>query len=127
MWTEAGQKLLNKNGILITQATSPFFAKIAFCSILKTVASAGFYVYPLKMEVPTFGELGFVLAAKQKLDIPKQILAQFDERKTNYLTKELALAAFFMEKGFSCQGVKINSLRKLTLLDYYQSKLWELY
>jgi len=119
--------LLSEDGILITQASSIFFAKETFCCILNTLKETGFFVYPLKIEVPSFGEWGFVLGTKKRKDILKMVLKQFDENKTEYLTTPLAVLSFFMEKNFSCKGIQINTLMKPKILDYYENKLWELY
>ncbi|GAB4560537.1 MAG: polyamine aminopropyltransferase [Haliangiales bacterium] len=58
---------LARTGILVTQATSPFFAKDAFWCIHDTVAAAGFRVWPYHAYVPSFGDWGFVMAARVEL------------------------------------------------------------
>ncbi len=120
-------QILTSDGIMITQATSPFFAKKTFCCILKTVKSANFYSYPLRINVPSFGEWGFVLGTKKKIDVRKKILKNFHENFTSYLTKELALSSFCMPKNFSCKGIKISTLLKPIVLRYYDDKMWELW
>ena len=55
---------LSKTGIFVTQATSPFFATKAFWCIKNTIAEAGFSkVIPYHVNVPSFGDWGFVMAA----------------------------------------------------------------
>ena len=120
-------QILTPDGVMITQATSPFFAKKTFCCILKTVGSAGFFSYPLRINVPSFGEWGFVLGTKKKIDVKDKILKNFHQNFTSYLTKELALSCFYMPKDFSCKGVKISTLLKPIVLRYYDDKMWELW
>ncbi|ALU45181.1 polyamine aminopropyltransferase [Pseudoalteromonas rubra] len=62
---------LNAQGIMVTQATSPYFAKEAFWSIHNTAAAAGFHsITPYHADIPSFGNWGFVMACKSKC--PKQ-------------------------------------------------------
>ncbi len=120
-------RILSPNGVMITQATSPFFAKSAFCCILKTVKAAGFHSYPLRINVPSFGEWGFVIGTKKKLDITNLISKRFNERLTSYLTKELAQSCFYMGKSFSCKGITFSTLLKPSVLKYYDDKMWEIW
>ena len=55
-------KVLAPDGRLVVQAGSPFFAPDAFWSIEATIAAAGFGVVPYHVDVPSFGDWGFVLA-----------------------------------------------------------------
>jgi spermidine synthase len=57
--------ILSKEGVLITQATSTFFTPNAFKTIYKTVSSSdtGRLTQPLSVNIPSFGEWGFVINA----------------------------------------------------------------
>ena len=46
---------------MVTQASSPYYARTAFWSIAATMAAAGFHVVPYHALVPSFGEWGFVV------------------------------------------------------------------
>ena len=67
---------LNADGVMVTQATSPTFAREAFWSIERTMADApspyeaapGLATIPYHAYVPSFGDWGFVLAASRGLD-----------------------------------------------------------
>ncbi len=59
---------LAMGGVLVTQATSPYYARRAFWTIAATLEAAGFEVFPYHAYVPSFGEWGFHLAAAQKID-----------------------------------------------------------
>lgn len=67
---------LNADGVMVTQATSPTFAREAFWSIERTLAEtptpyaleAGLETVPYHIYVPAFGDWGFVLAAPRRLD-----------------------------------------------------------
>ena len=58
---------LRPNGIVITQAGSPYYATKAFRCIEKTVHSAGFSTIPLHNQIITLGEWGWVLGVKSQV------------------------------------------------------------
>lgn len=58
------KKRLAAGGVLVTQATSPYFAPKAFWCIKETVESAFGHAAPYHAWVPSFGEWGFVMAKK---------------------------------------------------------------
>lgn len=66
--------ILTPQGVLATQATSSFFSPRAFATVAATVASArtSARVMPFVVNVPSFGEWGFVLATSQ----PGEVLSQ---------------------------------------------------
>ncbi|MEM7351305.1 MAG: polyamine aminopropyltransferase [Acidobacteriota bacterium] len=55
---------LSPGGVLVTQATSPFFSRRAFLSILATMRAAGLEAVPYHNHVPTMGEWGWVLGQR---------------------------------------------------------------
>lgn len=70
LYTRAFYQLCNKrlrpNGVLVTQAASPYYTTKAFRTIEKTVAAAGFSVVPIHNHVYTFGEWGWVIGMKDR-------------------------------------------------------------
>jgi spermidine synthase len=107
---------LTSDGVMVTQATSPFFVKPAFWSIVKTIKAAGFdYTYPYHTNVPSFGDWGFVLSALQPIELmPKRPLEE-----SLFLTNESMLAMFVFEKDLQQIEVDINQIDKPVILDYY--------
>ncbi len=57
------KKRIASHGLVVVQATSPYFAPHAYWSIEATLREAGFKTYPYHTYVPSFGEWGFILAA----------------------------------------------------------------
>ena len=55
---------LSERGAFVVQSTSPMFARKSFWCITETVKEAGFQTFPYHAYVPSFGEWGFVLAAR---------------------------------------------------------------
>lgn len=54
---------VSPNGLVVVQATSPFFAPHAYWSVDATLREAGFATHPYHAYVPSFGEWGFILGA----------------------------------------------------------------
>ncbi|MGF6255056.1 polyamine aminopropyltransferase [Ensifer sp. LBL] len=103
-------------GLLVTQATSPYFAPRAFASIAKTVEAAGFAnLYPYHANVPSFGDWGFVLASDTALDPARPAL----KVATRYLDEANFAKHFLFEKDVIADGVEVNTLDRPALLDYY--------
>jgi spermidine synthase len=107
---------LTDNGIMVTQATSPFFVKPAFWSIVKTIEASGFdYAYPYHTNVPSFGDWGFVLSALQPIDLmPKRSL-----ENSYYLSQETLPSMFVFAKDLQQIEVEINQIDKPVVLNYY--------
>ena len=86
------RQALAPGGRLVVQAGSPYFAPRSFDCINATIRAAGFETTPYHVNVPSFGDWGFVLARtaeKPKLTLdPPQPLRFLDEAN-------LAAAAIF--------------------------------
>jgi len=63
------RRLLAPGGVLVTQATSPYYARRTYWSIAATLEEAGFRVYSYHTLVPSFGEWGFQMASVESLDV----------------------------------------------------------
>jgi spermidine synthase len=121
---------LTPGGILVTQATSPFFSRLAFLCIAATVEAAGFAVVPLHNQIPTMGEWGWVLGQKEPVihDMRAELLAQdYEGVPTKFLTQEANALLFHFGKSEGETAVEINSLNHLILHRYYHSGRWDLY
>jgi spermidine synthase len=87
---------LARSGLLVTQATSPYFAKKAFWCIDRTLQKVGFQTFPYHAYVPSFGDWGFVLAARThlvpedaKLAVPTRFLDQASMRQLFVFAKDV--------------------------------------
>lgn len=61
------RRRLAGDGILVTQATSPFFGRRAFWTIAATIAAEDLQTLPYHTYVPSFGDWGFVLASPRPI------------------------------------------------------------
>lgn len=60
---------LNPSGYMSIQATSPVFAREVYWTISETVASTGLNTVNLHVDVPSFGNWGFVLAGREDINL----------------------------------------------------------
>jgi spermidine synthase len=68
LYSSAFYRLLGKHvaarGLVVVQATSPFYARKSFWSVVATLEDAGFRTAPYHAYVPSFGEWGYIIAGR---------------------------------------------------------------
>ncbi|MBT8153184.1 polyamine aminopropyltransferase [Epibacterium ulvae] len=114
---------LSPQGLLATQAGSPFYAREAFWSVAATLEAArnpvkvgsGLWTLPYHAYVPSFGEWGFVLAApyepaQRALDWPAGL---------RFLSDEVWEQARAFSKDTGPVEVEVNRLQSHALVSYY--------
>ncbi len=107
---------LKKDGILVSQSTSPYYAPKAFWCINKTISSVGFNVKPYHLEVPAFGDWGFNMARMSKFKDTYEINVD-----TRFLSKDNIKSLFSFAKDEVNLDVDVNSLTKPVLMQYYNN------
>lgn len=120
--------LLNSDGTMVVQSTSPFHAQNAFISVAKTVQAANFkQVEQYHQNVPSFGEWGWTIATKKGASVSER-LSRVGEIPvaTTWLSSALLKGAFTFNKGFydNLEYIKINYLGSNQLYQYHQNA-WE--
>lgn len=126
---------LKRNGVMITQAGSPYFATRAFRCIDLTVQEAGFSTVPMHNQVVTLGEWGWVLGMKKEVASQGQLKKaltrlRFDELPTKWINHEaMALITSFGKDiyAFNADSVKVNKINDPVLYRYYLDGNWDLY
>ena len=119
---------LTSDGILVTQATSPYFAPEAYWCIEETLTETfgehdGF-VYPYHVNVPSFGEWGFVMASKRGLDWSDKSLPI----DTKFLTTERLPTLFVFGQDIAKERVDVKSNHLLDpVLFHYYKRGWSRY
>jgi len=125
---------LHHNGVFITQAGSPLFARRAFLAVLKTIRTL-YPALPLHTSIASMGDRGWVLALKN----PQLDAAQLHARLASLDFTHLPL--HFLDRHtlntmLGGQGkhfyadyddIQINNLTDLSLYRYYRQGQWELY
>lgn len=136
LYTKEFYSLLNgslrPNGLLITQAGSPYFATKAYLCIEKTIRSAGFNTQKLHNQIVTLGEWGWIMGSKnQKIDIKQELLSlDFDKVNTQWINKEaMSLITSFGKNIFleSTEDIEVNQIHNPVLYQYYKEGNWDLY
>ncbi|UWQ28202.1 polyamine aminopropyltransferase [Leisingera sp. M523] len=115
---------LSAQGVVVTQAGSPLFARSAFWSVAMTLEAArnpyrpgeGLQVLPYHAYVPSFGDWGFVLATPQA-PRPRELALPAGLK---FLNAAVWQAAQVFGDDTGPVEVEINSLQSHALAGYYQ-------
>ncbi|MCW2920814.1 MAG: Spermine synthase [Thermoleophilia bacterium] len=108
-------RALRPGGRMVVQSGSPWFARDAYWSIERTIHAAGFATTPYHVDVPSFGDWGYVLATPGHtppgltLDAPG---------KLRYLSADVLRAAGAFGADVDRRPVKINSIDRPVLVEY---------
>jgi spermidine synthase len=119
MYDGLRRRVLAPGGRLVVQAGSPYFAREAFWAVERTIAAAGWRTRPYHVDVPSFGDWGFVLASSApgrgapalRLHPPAGARLRFLDRTT------LAAAASFPPDRRRI-AVTPSTLNRPTLVEY---------
>ncbi|WP_270179573.1 polyamine aminopropyltransferase [Alkalihalobacillus sp. CinArs1] len=121
---------LKPEGAMMVQATSPVFATEAYWTISKTIQETGLHTTNLHVDVPSFGNWGFVLGTRTKVNSEDLRI----KVKTEYLTTEIvpSLTAFgkdedstIIEDGNEVT-IEPNTLIRPNLIEKYE-RAWQQY
>ena len=118
-------KRLAAAGVMVTQATSPFFAPEAFARILRTIGAAVPATAPsgrllpraYHVNVPSFGEWGFIIAGREPVR-PQNLVVNVPARFLN--TPTLQAMFVFSQDLIPDREVRINRLDEPVLYEYYK-------
>ncbi len=114
------KRRLAKDGLAVTQSSSPFFAQNAFWCIHQTIEAAGLHATAYHANVPSFGEWGFNLFGGWQID-PKKITIRVP---TRFLSDESLGPLFVFDKDIGEVKTQINTLLTPILL-FYHREGWE--
>lgn len=126
-------KQLRPNGLVITQAGSPYYATNAFLCIDKTMTEAGFQTAMLHNHVITLGEWGWILGSKslEKENLKSSLKAlTFENVETRWINHDaMALMTSFGKDIYfkPSDSVAVNRIQDAVLYRYYLKGNWDLY
>ncbi|GGT87478.1 polyamine aminopropyltransferase [Actinomadura citrea] len=110
------KRALAPGGRMVVQSGSPYFAPKSFWSIQKSVAAAGLATTPYHVDVPSFGDWGFVLASPgtrpPALELPR------DVPDLRFLDGAVLQAAAVFPKDRRSRDVDVNTLVHPRLVEY---------
>ena len=110
---------LAPGGVVITQATSPYYTRQAYWCIGESMEEADLEVLSFHAYVPSFGEWGFHIGSEAPID-PGSVQFMPGLR---YLNKGLFLANFDFDADMTRVEVEPNTLERPTLAGYYRDDL----
>ncbi len=104
---------LQVGGLLVTQASSPYFHPKTHYSIKATVEAAGFQVVNYHNQVPTIGQWGWVIASNGESDLESQLKNTRTTVPTRWWNQEaMQMMLSFGEKGYFDQSAPaINTIK----------------
>ncbi|MDA8352561.1 MAG: polyamine aminopropyltransferase [Firmicutes bacterium] len=112
------KKRLAPEGALVLQGTSPVFARDCYWTIYETVKAAGLHTLSYHVDVPSFGNWGFVLATREP--VKQQALRVETEEKNRYLTEDTLPSLFHFGKDEQNPGkLRPNTFNDPVLMDLY--------
>ncbi|GJM60989.1 polyamine aminopropyltransferase [Persicobacter diffluens] len=126
-------KHLRPDGLLVTQAGSPYYAEKAFHCIDLSFQQAGFNTLPYHTHLITLGEWGWILGSK---NIPQEKMKEafgrldYPDEHTHWFNQSAMLMMMAFGKSVfkeDLSQVKPNYLHHPTLYKYYLDGRWELY
>ncbi|MDY6851866.1 MAG: spermidine synthase, partial [Thermodesulfobacteriota bacterium] len=129
-------KHLQAGGIMVTQASSPYFSRKAFLCIIKTLRAADLSVLPYHNQIPTMGEWGWVLAAKARETDEQQLKRRalaldFDNLQTRFINRDAMTSMIHFGKGVfdpaEMEKIKVNTQVSPILHRYYRAGTWAMY
>jgi len=116
------KELLQGDGAIVIQSTSPYHAKKAFLSVGKTLADAGLNTQQYHANVPTFGEWGWTIGTV----LGRNTLDRINAVETlpvadPWISKEQLLAAFVFSPSFyqNIDDINVNELGSYQVYHYH--------
>lgn len=114
---------LAPDGIMVSQSTSPYYARDAFWTIQETISSVFAHSAAWHQPVPAFGDWGFVMASRESLPGPEEGYPLKVE--TRYLSDDGIPVLFHFPKDTGKpEGLRVSTLDRPIILELYQ-KAWQ--
>lgn len=125
------QRAMAPGAVAVVQSTSPYHAKEAYLMIKRTMEAAGLRTLPFHVNVPSFGDWGFIMAWNDSRSV-EEMKDKFRNVKelpveTSYLTRDnLAASIAFGAKDLLTERSDISTLMDPRLLDVYVRQSWQI-
>jgi spermidine synthase len=118
-------KILAKDGIIISQSSSPYFARKVFWCIGETMKQVFPHNLPITLHVPSFGQWGFQIASRLPLEKAEPRLKNYlkaleSAKKLRYLRANLWEGLKIFDPDMSQIKVEPNNLSTQYLIQYYE-------
>jgi spermidine synthase len=117
------ERVLAPGGRMVVQAGSPFFAPKSFWCIEKSMREAGLATSPYHVDVPSFGDWGYVLAgagAAPPLRLPATAPT------LRFMDQSVLSAATVFGRDLRHRDVEVSTLVKPAIIEYQRQEWREL-
>jgi len=111
------EKHLSDRGLVVIQATSPFYARKSFWCIVGTLEDAGLKASPYHAYVPSFGEWGYIVGARGAYSPPQKF-----EVPVRYLTPDTIKTMFDFPGDMARVDTEVNRLNNQVLVRYFEEE-----
>jgi spermidine synthase len=111
-------KALSPGGLVVVQSTSPYVAPQSFWCVNKTLESTGFHTYPYHAFVPSFGDWGYIMAAK---DRDYSIPGRFPEG-LRYISPSAVAQMMYFPRDMARVDTDVNKLNNQALVHYFEDE-----
>ncbi len=115
------KSLVHDKSVIVVQSTSPLVARKAFWCVNNTLQDAGFKTAPYHLNVPAFGEWGYVIASLSDFTVPEKYPAGL-----KYITARSAADMFYFPPDMAHLDTKIQRLDDQALVRYFDQE-WSEY
>jgi spermidine synthase len=117
------RRTLARDGIFVTQSTSPLFAREAFWCVNKTMKKIFKNVVAYHVYIPSFGDWGFNMAVERDRDIGGM---DGTYPGTQYYSRETFIQSLHFPPDCDRSDTEINTFNRPVLYSYYL-KGWKYY
>ena len=111
------EKRLSASGYAVIQTTSPLVARHSFWTVVQTIGSTGLATAPYHVNVPSFGEWGFVIASRRPWRLPTALPAGL-----RYLTPNTLPLLFDFPADMARVPAEVNRLSNQVLVHTYEQE-----
>lgn len=108
---------LAPHGRLVVQATSPFYARKSYWTVVATLEDAGLRTAPYHALVPSFGEWGFILASREAYRPPETYAVPL-----RFLTAPTTAAMFDFPADMARVETEVNRLSNQVLVRTFEAE-----
>jgi spermidine synthase len=120
-------KLLRPEGVIVTQAGSPFYAPDAYVAIRNTIREAGFSAIPLHNQVMTLSEWGWIIGCKSGniSTLTNRIYGmKFNSIRTRWIDHEaMKLITSFGKSPDFNDTISVNTLEDPVVFYFYRESM----
>ncbi|MGW4033411.1 polyamine aminopropyltransferase [Streptomyces sp. NPDC004838] len=120
------RRVLNPDSQVLVQGGSPFFAPKTYWSIATTIAEAGYSTTPYQVDVPSFGNWGFLLATPGADGPPPPLLLAENAPRLRFLDTAVLRASAVFPLDRRPRNVRASTLMDPVVLEYTRHE-WKNY